>query len=87
MANRDWYDFKELLDNEIEWPSSYTFKFIVPKFEIEKVVALFESGEVRQKESRHGNYISLTAVSMVNSSEELISTYKRASEIPGILSL
>ena len=79
--------FKEKLENEYEWPSLYTFKFIVPRGQEEKVLKLFPKVEVSKKESSGGKYISLTARLMANSSESIIQVYEKAQHIKGLIAL
>lgn len=79
--------FKEKLENEYEWPSLYTFKFIVPREQEEAVVELFPKVEVSTKESRKGKYISVTARLMANSSDAIIDVYEKAQHIQGLIAL
>lgn len=88
MSNQSSIDsFKEKLDQTYEWPALYTFKFIVPKKQEEKVRDLFTRHEVTAKESSKGNYISLTAKIMAESSEKVIDYYLEANKIEGIIAL
>lgn len=79
--------FRERLENEYEWPSLYTFKFIVPKDQEDAVMELFPKVEVSTKESSGGKYISLTARLMANSSDTIISVYEKAQHIEGLIAL
>lgn len=79
--------FRERLENEYEWPSLYTFKFIVPKEQEDAVMELFPKVEVSTKESSGGKYISLTARLMANSSDTIISVYEKARHIEGLIAL
>lgn len=79
--------FRERLENEYEWPSLYTFKFIVPRKQEEAVMDLFPKVEVSTKESSGGKYISLTARLMANSSDTIISVYEKARHIEGLIAL
>ena len=83
----DFESFKEKLENEYEWPSLYTFKFIVPRGQQKAVTCLFPKVEVSTKESSGGKYISVTASLMANSSESIIEIYQKAGDIEGIISL
>lgn len=88
MAEESKFDsFREKLENEYEWPSLYTFKFIVPRDQEEAVMELFPKVEVSTKESSGGKYISLTARLMANSSDTIISVYKKAQHIEGLIAL
>lgn len=86
-SDLDFDSFREKLENEYEWPSLYTFKFIVPREQQEAVTDLFPKVEVSTKESSGGKYISVTASLMANSSEAIINIYQKAGEIEGIISL
>ena len=79
--------FKEKLEHEYEWPSLYTFKFIVPREREEEVADLFPKVEVSKKESSGGKYISVTARLMANSSEAIIQVYEKAQHIKGLIAL
>ena len=79
--------FKEKLENQYSFPTLYQFKFIVPKNQIGKVILLFSKHDYTTRTSKNGNYISLTAQMMVESSDKIIELYKIASEIEGIISL
>jgi hypothetical protein len=80
--------FKELLDEHHDWPGNYTFKFIVAKDRVERVLDLFEErDDITTRPSRHGRYISVTANCEVSSSEEVIAVYEAAASIEGIIPL
>jgi putative lipoic acid-binding regulatory protein len=79
--------FREKLENEYEWPSLYTFKFIVPREQEEAVVELFPKIEVSTKESSGGKYVSITARLMANSSDSIIAVYEKAQYIQGLIAL
>lgn len=78
--------FKEKLDDQHEWPGSYIFKFIVPSDKVQQVEALLGDG-TELKESKNGNYISVTARLHLNSSQEVVDIYIKAKSIDGIISL
>lgn len=79
--------FKEKLDNQYTWPSLYTFKFIVPQGNENEVRKLFPETEVTEKKSRKGNYVSLTARMLADSSEAIIGVYQKAQHIKGLIAL
>ncbi|WP_224995448.1 DUF493 family protein [Cesiribacter sp. SM1] len=82
------YDsFREKLDQQYDWPSLYTFKFIVPQGSEMQVKELFPGTEVTEKKSRKGNYISLTARLMAESSDAIIEVYLKAHHIKGLIAL
>jgi len=79
--------FKEKLDREHSWPTVYMFKFIVPKGQEDQVYKVLSSYDVSSKASKNGNYVSVTAKSMMASSDEVIKIYKEAHKIAGIIAL
>lgn len=86
--NGNSYDsFREKLELEYTWPSLYTFKFIVPQGNEGEVRELFPGTEVTEKASRKGNYISLTARLVAESSDAIIAVYVKAQHIEGLIAL
>ncbi len=79
--------FKEKLDNEYEWPSLYTFKFIVPKEKKQEVINIFSNHETSEKASSKGTYVSVSCKVMASSSDSIISYYLQASKIEGVIAL
>lgn len=83
-----WWDrFKELLDDQNEWPTRYTFKFIAPADGVDALKSVFDDHPVRVRESSKGNYMSVTAHLRMSSSEEVLAIYEEASDIEGVISL
>lgn len=80
-------NLKEKLDQQYSWPSLYMFKFIVAKGEEDKVLHLFPQNDVAVKESKNGNYVSVTAKVMMCSSDDIIKIYEEAYKIEGVISL
>ncbi len=81
---------EQLLKSNTRWPMDYMFKFIVPAHmeKIARVEALFsEWAKIHRKESGKGNYISITAHQSMDSAEEILKIYHKASEIEGIMAL
>ena len=86
--NQQWWDrFQALLEDGVDWPSEYLFKFIVPIQQVEEVERLFHKLPVRVRESSKGNYASVTASVEVHSSDEIIAMYTSAAKIEGIILL
>ncbi|MFO8099770.1 MAG: DUF493 domain-containing protein [Salinibacter sp.] len=84
----EWWDrFKELLDDQNDWPTRYTFKFIAPADRLNDLKAVFGDHTVRVRESSKGNYKSVTAHLRMSSSEEVVEIYEDASGIEGVISL
>ena len=79
--------FKEKLDQEHKWPSTYMFKFVVPKVKIDEFQQAFEKEYFQQKESKAGNYTSFTLKKTMDSSDEVVEFYVRAKKIDGLIAL
>jgi hypothetical protein len=84
----EWAEsLREKLDQHYTWPALYTFKFIVPKDKVEEVKSLFPMHESTEKNSKNGNYISVTLKMMMPGSEAVIDVYQRAAGIGGLIAL
>ncbi len=82
--------FKEKLDNTHNWPTNYTYKFIVPSQEglIQEVKALFHTETtIVLKYSSNKKYTSITAKQVEKSSDEVINIYLKAQNIEGVIAL
>lgn len=88
MENDTIFDgLREKLD-EFSYPTSFLFKFIFPIEQLEEVKSIFQKDEkFEYRPSKQGNYLSLTCNAAVQSTEEIISIYKKAAEIKGVISL
>lgn len=90
--NKDFYkSFREKLYEVEQFPSLYTFKFIV-RSELnqqEAIEKIFEhpSSKFSFKESSGGKYKSITVETYVNNPDEVISYYKAVSKIDGVIML
>lgn len=82
-----WRRFKELLDDQNDWPTQYTFKFIAPAAHLDELKDVFGEHPVRVRESSKGNYKSVTAHLRVSSSDEVIEIYEEASGIEDVIAL
>jgi len=84
----DWASsLREKLDQYYTWPALYTFKFIVPKDKVTEVKQLFPLHESREKNSKNGNFVSVTLQMMMPGSEAVIEVYRQASGIAGVIAL
>ncbi|MCH8553580.1 MAG: DUF493 domain-containing protein [Schleiferiaceae bacterium] len=67
------------------------FKFIVPadNEKLAKLQSLFNTSEseVVTRQSRNGNFISLTAKELMMNADNVISRYEEANTIEGVISL
>ena len=93
MSNKeDFYvKLKDSLDNTTKFPAEYLYKFIVPAEgkKVEEVECLFKDklARISTKESKTGKYVSVSIKVKLASSNEVISYYKLAGKIEGIISL
>jgi len=82
---------KAQLDDTTSFPSDYMYKFIVPTnlSQVQEVEAIFDNygAIITKKKSKTGKYISVSIVLQVESSDSVISFYKKAEKIKGIISL
>jgi hypothetical protein len=85
-----WASLREKLEAET-WPQVYLFKFIVPadNERIAQVEKLFDTTEaqVNMRNSKKGNFVSISAKEMMLTAESVIDRYKKATEIEGLISL
>lgn len=87
-ARKEWWDrFQALLDDQIEFPSEYLFKFIVPSEQLDELKKVFHDHPVSVRSSSRGNYVSITAKIEMHSSEEVIAVYNAAGQVEGVISL
>lgn len=93
MANsaEKYAKLKSQLEEGFEWPTVYMFKFIVPASNqnVAQVERLFNANEARvsMRESRKGNFVSVTAREMMLSPEKVIERYQEAEKIEGLIAL
>ncbi len=87
MENKVYASLKQKLDEQFAWPMLYMFKFIVPEANKDKVIMLFNKHDVSSRNSKNGNYVSLTIQMFMMSSEDVIDVYKKASTIEGLIAL
>lgn len=86
--DKEWIrSFREKLDQHYAWPSLYMFKFIVPAGKEAEVKQLFPLHTTTEKQSRQGNYTSITVQMMMPSSDAVIGIYEQASAIEGLIAL
>lgn len=83
----DKVSFKEKLEANGEFPQLYMFKFIVPQGKEGEVAALLPNNKMTTKESSGGKYVSSTIQAMMESADDIIAVYERATSIKGLISL
>ena len=79
------------LDDTTKFPSDYLYKFIVSASDnrVNQVRQIFENSaqSISIKKSKTGKYNSISIVINLENSNEVISYYKQAEKIEGIISL
>jgi putative lipoic acid-binding regulatory protein len=75
------------LDEFYTWPSLYMFKFIAPMARVDELTELFKGRPFTTRLSRTAKYVSITAEWEAESSEEVISFYREAKKIEGVIAL
>ena len=82
---------KDQLDETTNFPADYLYKFIVPTDgnQVNEVEELFNNtgAVIKTKKSKTGKYVSVSIVLKIENSEKVISYYKKAEKIKGIISL
>ena len=79
-------NFKKSLEN-LDFPTSYLFKFIVPVDKLDDITQILSQGVIKRRLSKNGKYVSVTSQLLMKSSDEVIAIYVLAKKIPGIISL
>ena len=87
MEEQAFHTLQAKLDAFYTWPSVYTFKFIVPAPTINELEEIFAGKPIRRRFSKNARYVSVTAEMEMSSSGEVISYYRRAAEIKGVIAL
>ena len=93
MSKREEFytKLKSQLEDTTKFPSNYLYKFIVPAKgeQFKQVEEIFSTGGavINTKKSKTGKYISISINIKVASADEVISYYKKAEVVEGIISL
>ena len=87
MDEQKHLKFRELLDQNYQWPDYYIWKFIVKMENQQAVLDLLKDHEIQIKPSEKGNYVSITARKLVKSTDEVLVLYVDMSKISGVMSL
>jgi len=82
-----WAQFQALLDDQNDWPTEYVFKFIVPSVGLGAIEVLFNGHPISVRPSKKGNYMSVTAQVVMQSSDDVVAIYTDAGKIEGVISL
>ncbi|WMJ74423.1 DUF493 family protein [Cytophagaceae bacterium ABcell3] len=86
MGHQNYNGLREKLA-DMDWPSFYMFKFIVPRTSEEEIFKIFNQEDIKTRLSRNGKYISITAYQYMNSEDDVIDVYEQASHVEGVISL
>lgn len=81
--------FKSLLEGQYNWPTHYSFKFIVPSDQLNELKQLLShyDAEISERASSKGTYTSVTVKMRREGPEEVIIIYQKVSYIKGLVSL
>lgn len=83
----DTTKFKALLDEQMNWPEYYTFKFVVKSEHKDHALELLSEHKIEQRESKTGKFVSITSRKLFHSSEDVVAVYHMMKEVKGIMSL
>ena len=75
------------LDEFYTFPCPYVFKFIAPMARIDELTSLFQGRPFTTRYSKNARYVSFTAEWEVSSGEEVVSFYREAGKIKGVIAL
>jgi putative lipoic acid-binding regulatory protein len=81
----DLSGLKAALDGTVQFPTVYTFKFIVPREQVNHLLALLDGHKFSQRESSQGRFVGITFDAMMTSSDDVLAVYERASGVEGLL--
>ncbi len=90
MNSDKYQSLLEQLNKDLNWPSVYMFKFIIPadNHQIALVQSKFSDEAVlTQKESSKGNYISITVKEVMLNPTSVIEKYQEMEGIEGLMIL
>lgn len=83
---------KKRLEDTLEWPTEYLFKFILPSHQpsVENIKDIFDEADakINTRFSSKGKYTSITINLMVENPDQVIEKYKKVgNQIEGVISL
>ena len=93
MSDKDdfYSKLKIQLDDTTDFPADYLYKFIVPASDnqVAEVESVFNNtgAVINTKNSKTGKYVSVSIILKLNSSDEIITYYRKVEKIKGIISL
>ncbi|MBC7660479.1 MAG: DUF493 family protein [Chitinophagaceae bacterium] len=82
-----YVSFKNKLDEIHTFPGAYLFKFVVPEAKKGELLSIMPTGLVQERSSSNQKYVSITLTAQMESSDDVVSVYKEAAKIEGIVTL
>lgn len=79
--------FKDLLDEQNNWPEYYTFKFVIITEVKANLLAVLSDLKITEKLSKNGKYTSVSARLYASNADEVIKIYAAVKKVDGVLSL
>ena len=86
-CNNDPDLFRRMLDEYYDWPSPYTFKFIVPSVHLDELRLLLRGHDLKTRASSKGKYVSVSLSPVVDSSDAVLQLYSKVSRVEGLVAL
>lgn len=83
----DYQKFRELLDENYNWPDYYEFKFIIKQEHKDEILEKLKGYAISETLSKKGNYISISARKLMQSTDEVLKVYEMMSTVKGVISL
>jgi len=83
----DLSKLQNLLEEQMQWPADYHFKFVVKTEQKHEVLHHLSDHKNTEKLSKNGNYTSITATKLYHKSDDIIAVYKNVSKVEGIITL
>lgn len=83
----DYSKLKGLLDEQLNWPAYYRFKFVVKTDKKHEVLEHLADHDNSERLSKNGKYTSITACKTHKSSDDIIAVYKKISTVEGVIHL
>ncbi|MGC4129185.1 MAG: DUF493 family protein [Bergeyella sp.] len=88
----DFYaSLKEKLEEAHNFPEEYLFKFIIPNSQskLTEIYTVFDGLQhtLSNRDSKNGNYVSVSISAFVLDAEQVVKIYKEVSVIEGVMML
>jgi uncharacterized protein len=87
-----WQKFMADMKANYTFPTTYTYKFIVPTLGVSKetllqIFSALPDANISQRESSNAKYCSISISVIHDDVEEIVAQYKKAEGIEGLISL